>query len=39
MSYPYRRIEGIKVSEYAEEHEEPKTALTKWGGGRTGFQM
>jgi ribulose 1,5-bisphosphate carboxylase large subunit-like protein len=31
-------MHGIKVSDYAEEHEELKTALTKWG-GRTGFQM
>jgi ribulose 1,5-bisphosphate carboxylase large subunit-like protein len=29
----------IKVSDYAEEHEELKTALTKWGGARTSFQM
>ncbi|WXG47565.1 MAG: hypothetical protein WED05_13060 [Candidatus Atabeyarchaeum deiterrae] len=32
-------MQGIKVSEYAEEHEELKTALTKWGTGKTGFQM
>jgi ribulose 1,5-bisphosphate carboxylase large subunit-like protein len=32
-------MQGIKVSDYAEEHEELKTALTKLGGGRTGFQM
>jgi hypothetical protein len=32
-------MQGIKFSDYAEEHEELKTALTKWGGGRTGFQM
>nr|MDO8098133.1 RuBisCO large subunit C-terminal-like domain-containing protein [Candidatus Njordarchaeota archaeon] len=30
---------GVKVSDYAEEHEELKTALTKWGTGKTGFQM
>ncbi|WXG44928.1 MAG: hypothetical protein WED04_13010 [Promethearchaeati archaeon SRVP18_Atabeyarchaeia-1] len=32
-------MQGVKVSEYAEEHEELKTALTKWGTGKTGFQM
>jgi ribulose 1,5-bisphosphate carboxylase large subunit-like protein len=32
-------MEGIKVSDYAEEHEELKTALTKWGAGKTGFQV
>ncbi|WXG47762.1 MAG: RuBisCO large subunit C-terminal-like domain-containing protein [Candidatus Atabeyarchaeum deiterrae] len=32
-------MQGTKVSEYAEEHEELKTALTKWGTGKTGFQM
>lgn len=31
-------MQGIKVSDYAEEHEELKTALTKWGAGKTGFQ-
>jgi ribulose 1,5-bisphosphate carboxylase large subunit-like protein len=31
--------QGIRVSDYAEEPAELKTALTKWGGGRTGFQM
>jgi hypothetical protein len=31
-------LEEIMASEFAEEHEELKTALTKWGGGR-GFQM
>jgi ribulose 1,5-bisphosphate carboxylase large subunit-like protein len=24
-------VEDIKISDYAEEHEELKTALTKWG--------
>jgi ribulose 1,5-bisphosphate carboxylase large subunit-like protein len=32
-------MERIKVSDYVEEHEELKTALTKWGTGKTGFQM
>ncbi|WXG47551.1 MAG: hypothetical protein WED05_12990 [Candidatus Atabeyarchaeum deiterrae] len=32
-------MQGIKVSDYAEDHEELKTALTKWGAGKTGFQM
>jgi ribulose 1,5-bisphosphate carboxylase large subunit-like protein len=32
-------MQGITVSDYAEEHEELKTALTKWGDARTGFQM
>lgn len=32
-------IQGIKVSVCAEEHEELKTALTKWGAGKTGFQL
>jgi ribulose 1,5-bisphosphate carboxylase large subunit-like protein len=32
-------MEGIKVSDYAEEHEELKTTLTKWAAGKTGFQM
>jgi hypothetical protein len=27
------------VSNYVEEHEELKTALTKWGIGETGFRM
>jgi ribulose 1,5-bisphosphate carboxylase large subunit-like protein len=32
-------MQGIEVIDYAEEHEEPKTALTKWGAGKTSFQM
>lgn len=32
-------MQGIKVADYAEEHEELKTALTKCGGGRTRFKM
>jgi ribulose 1,5-bisphosphate carboxylase large subunit-like protein len=32
-------MQGIKISDYDEEHEELKIALTKWGGDRTGFQM
>jgi hypothetical protein len=27
-----------EVSDYSEEHVELKTALSKWGGGKTGFQ-
>nr|MDO8098122.1 hypothetical protein [Candidatus Njordarchaeota archaeon] len=41
-SYPHytgRGSQGVKVSDYAEEHEELKTALTKWGTGETVFQM
>jgi hypothetical protein len=32
-------LEEIMVSEFAEEPEELKTALTKWGGGSTGFRV
>jgi hypothetical protein len=32
-------MQWIKVADYAEEDEELKTALTKRGGARTGFQM
>jgi ribulose 1,5-bisphosphate carboxylase large subunit-like protein len=32
-------MQGIKVSDYAEEHEELKTALTRWSTGKTGLQM
>jgi ribulose 1,5-bisphosphate carboxylase large subunit-like protein len=31
-------MQRVEVADYAEEHEELKTALIKWGGGRTGFQ-
>jgi ribulose 1,5-bisphosphate carboxylase large subunit-like protein len=30
-------MQGIKVSDYAEKHDELRTALTKWGTGKTGF--
>jgi ribulose 1,5-bisphosphate carboxylase large subunit-like protein len=32
-------IQVNEVGEYAEEHQELKTALTKWGTGKTGLWM
>jgi ribulose 1,5-bisphosphate carboxylase large subunit-like protein len=32
-------MQGIKVSDYAEGHDELKTALIKVGRARTGFQI
>jgi ribulose 1,5-bisphosphate carboxylase large subunit-like protein len=32
-------MRGTRIDDYVEEHEELKTALTKWDSGKTGFQM
>ena len=32
-------MQGIKISNFAEEHEALETALPKWGTGKTGFKM
>ena len=34
-----RRRVGNEVDDYATDDEELKTALTKWGAGKTRFQM
>jgi ribulose 1,5-bisphosphate carboxylase large subunit-like protein len=35
----FARARGARIDDYVKDHVELKTALTKWGGGRTGFQM